>query len=197
MLGSASTSERFTLKLALAAPVEELEGWLDTASPQDSTIYAVGIDLPRESAAVKLARDWAAQGKVSLTQRRDPDNRARWQYLMQKRACGAGGVVVARNPRKMDSLSAAQSGKLLNLLRLCAERGQDCPSNMRLARALGLPSGDRGRGRARYLLDILVETGAVVIESHGCNAPRVVTIIAEGRASGLATRKPIEMEPGQ
>src|SRR5690606_18124761 len=76
---------------------------------------------------------------------------------------------------------------LLSELRSCAERGRACPSLTETARLLGLPSGERGRQKANYLFLRLQQQGDISIESQGRGAPRVVTILAAGRAKGKST----------
>lgn len=102
--------------------------------------------------------------------------------------------------------------KLLAELRRCAEDGAACPSYLTLAIRIGLlgslrstaegrTSGAVGRtgrpatpGERRraidqvaYLHKRLEREGGIAVESRGRNAPRVVTILAAGRACGSST----------
>ena len=202
---AASTSETFRLTLGMAAPVAELEAWMASAVPGEQAVYASGLDLPRDADGVVLARRWGREGRVTLVQRRDPGNARRWQWIMEKAGTitncpddPPGTGALEGQPVSVSSsapTSSRQVGKrvrderdrLLDLLRDCAVRRKACPSNNALAAKLELGRGERGRARAKYLLGLLASDGAIAVESRGRNAPRVVTITAEGRAKGKVT----------
>lgn len=179
----------FTLQLAMAAPVEALEAWLADAAPGNKAVYAHGVDLPREAAAVQLVRRWADAGTVTLTSQRDPADPRQMQWLVVRlgERPGAGPACSAGAPNERTRVECAE---LLSALRHAALCNLPCPSNTALARKLQLGRGERGRSRAQYLIGQLVAEGAIRVAGHGRNHPRVVTITAKGRACGRSTREP-------
>lgn len=179
------------LLLANAAAPETLAQWLASAAPRSRAVYATGADLPMDAAGVKLARRWAADGKVHLFRERDPANPAKFNFLIEKASSAAAPAApvpaIARAAVHGRAVDRGQLHDLLALLRHCAERGKPCPSNADLARELGLPVGKRGNDAAQYLLTRLVREHSITVESRGTMLPRVVTILAAGRAKGKRT----------
>ena len=200
-----ASGETFRLMLGMAAPLAELEAWMASASAGEQAVYASGLDLPRAADGVVLARRWEGEGLVTLAQRRDPDNARRWQWIMEKvnphSNCpsphpGKGapeGQPVSASPgaptssRQIGKKAREERERLLDFLRDCAVRRKACPSDNALAAKLALGAGNSGRCRANYLMRLLAADGAISVEYRGRNAPRVVTITAEGRARGKAT----------
>ncbi|KLE32441.1 hypothetical protein [Aurantiacibacter luteus] len=188
---AASTTETFSLALSLAAPVAELEAWMADAAPGGQVVYATGVVLPRAAAGVQLVQRWVREGLVDPVSRRDPANPRQFQFIAQRR--GAVPAVAGAAPREMTSATRRERDALLALLRDCAVRGRECPSNTGLARALDLGGSHRGRSRASYLMHLLEVDGAIRVEGRGRNAPRLVTVLAAGRGRGKSTRD----TPGQ
>lgn len=184
-------------ELPFAASPASLRAWLDTAPPMARAIYAKSVDELREEPGVKLVRQWAIEGRVHLFRERDPDDAGRWRFLIVKAAIVTGEVRIARPfPRgratPQRSASDIEEGLLTRcemLLRRAADRAEPCPSNAELARALGLSGDEKGRARAKYLVRCLAEAGRIAVECRGRNLPRVVTIVARGRACGMSTAK--------
>lgn len=166
-------ADRVQAELGMAAAPEALRAWLAEAAPGNMAIYAIGLDLPREAEGVQLVRAWQAEGLVALVSRRDPADRRRTQWLVQR----AGATSPAAKPGLLSLVTRQQLAALLILLREGDKRRRPCPSNNKLARELDLGWGERGRARARYLIDLLVRDGAITVESRGRNLPRVVTIL--------------------
>lgn len=157
--------------------------WAKRARPGDEMIYASGPALG-EHAAASQARAMRDSGLVELFQRRSGRPNC-FDYCAQKLAQDAqrAAAPAAGGPDH----TRAQMKRLLDHLRRLAERGAACPSNADLAAELGLRRGERGRQRARYLLDRLAAEHRITVRSQGRNAPRVVTITAKGRACGQST----------
>ena len=200
-----ASGETFRLMLGMAAPLAELEAWMASASAGEQAVYASGLDLPRAADGVVLARRWEGEGLVTLAQRRDPDNSRRWQWIMEKARTNSNcpdhppgkgaseGQPASASPgaptssRQLGRKAREERERLLDFLRDCAVRRKACPSDNALAAKLALGAGHRGRCRANYLMRLLAADGAISVEYRGRNAPRVVTITAEGRARGKAT----------
>lgn len=157
--------------------------WAKRARPGDEMIYASGPALG-EHAAASQARAMRDSGLVELFQRRSGRPNC-FDYCAQKLAQEGDAPV----PAAVGGLhhTRAQMAQLLDLLRRAAERREPCPSNAELAETLGLRRGERGRQRARYLLERLRAEHRITVTGQGRNAPRVVTITAKGRACGQST----------
>lgn len=182
-------SETFALSLALTAPAAELEQWLADAPAKAQTVYATGVEPPRDSAAWKLAAEWQSAGKVQLVSARDPDDARRTNWIMQKCASPDDVPLPADSQCKLSREAEAQAAQLLEYLCGRVVRRRHCPSNTQLAVTLELGRGPRARSRVQYLLAVLQRRGDIAIENNGRNAPRVVTVLAEGRAKGRKTRR--------
>lgn len=182
---SSGQGETFSLRLSSAVPAEELRGWFESAAVGERTVYATGVQLPRAADGVLLATRLKDQGQARLHNVRDPDDRRRWQFVVVKIAAAAARCRCSPAPRDADA-DADDLARLLALLRSCAQRNRACPSNANLAISLGL-KGEKGRQRAAYLLRKLETIGQIAIAAQGTMRPRVVTILAPGRAKGRQT----------
>lgn len=184
------TSDRFSLVLASAASVVDLEAWLTDAGAGHQAQYAAGIDLPRQLPGVQLVSSWRNAGLVVTTQRRDPADGRRWLFLCIKTALasetaalGTGGTPLAARATRFQRSSVlleAELDKLLSLLRAATAArsgGAPCPSNAVIAKAIGLARGEAGRARARYLVRTAQMRGLIAVESRGRNEPRRVTVM--------------------
>ena len=178
-LASSSATPGFRLTLTTYADPAAMHDWVLRAQPGHEMIYASGPAIG-DHPAKRAARDLADRGLVELFQRRGARPHS-FDYCARK--IGQASMPVAPQP---DHTRAQLSG-LLRLLRRCAERHTPCPSNTELARELALPIGERGRRRARYLLQRLESERRIAVTGCGRNAPRVVTILAAGRARGKST----------
>lgn len=165
------------LELGMAAAPDALRTWLAGAAAGDMAIYASGVDLPREAEGVQLVRGWQAEGLVALVSRRDPSDRRRTQWLIQR----AGESLPAVSQEMLSYVTRQQRDALLRLLKEGDKRRRACPSNSKLARELDLGWSAAGRRRARYLMDLLVKDGAIAVENRGRNLPRVVSILEQGK----------------
>lgn len=183
------SNQTFSLTLGLAAPVAELEAWLARALPRETAVYATGLDLPRDAAAVALVRKWAAARLVTLTTRRDPDDRRRTHWLVVR--AGNSARDDSAEDLAMPADAACTFGfherALLTCLEDAALAGEACPSLAAMAEAMRLPeTNGRGRYRARYLLETLEKKHLITI-TRRAGSPRVITIRAAGRAQGRST----------
>lgn len=179
--------------ISLAAPESDLKRWMDSARAGAKAVYASGPALPREAAGVKLARSWSAAGLVRLHQQRDPLDGGRWQFLMIKNAVPGADLPEEGSPNGSAACSAPvrhavdrmEMKAMLALLTRCAERGEPCPSNRELARALNL----RTRRVAQYLIERLQAEGKIVVQGQGPRLPRLVTIAKGRRRMAMDERK--------
>ncbi|MGX7896870.1 hypothetical protein [Tsuneonella sp. HG222] len=188
MPAAIAQAETFFLELAAASPEAEVRAWFESAAAGGSAVYATGLTLPREEAGVRYVAGLVAAGKARTHQRRHPQDGRRLQFLVVKRGADDDGPLPASDPvGGCDPQTRAEADALLDMLRECAEHGLPCPSLSAIADALHLRKGEGGRQRSRHLLAVLEAQGAIASESRGRNAPRVVTILAEGRASGQST----------
>ena len=181
--------ERFTIMLGAATSLAALEQWFASAFPGDRAIYASGFTCPSEHESVKRAREWAEAGRAHLTQDRDPADARRWLYYITKGSEAARGLVsvVAEIKAKPD-LSREQMRFLMRRLRKIARDGEPCPSYAAMAKDLCLRPDNRGRQRARYLLNRLEREKRIAITPGDAVTPLVVTILAPGMARGKSTK---------
>ncbi|XUU60666.1 hypothetical protein ACRAQ6_14070 [Erythrobacter sp. HA6-11] len=187
MLSAGERTDTFTLVLATSATVEDLQHWFDRAPAGDRAVYASGFDLPQSAPGVQLVRGWVAQKHAVTTQRRDPADGRKWQFMVQKLS-GAGAACPPRAAARV----TADRQKLARLLRWLRERARedkDCPSNRQIAQKLNLGAGDRGRRRARVLLERLELEGKARVflpDPEGApRGPRAIEIL-EGPPSSSA-----------
>ena len=182
--------QTFSLQLGLAAPVEQLEAWFASAAPGAREIYATGVDLPREAAAVALVRRWQGEGLVTMFQKRDEADARKINWIVERLdAAGKRAAPDAPAEPRRDAITRSQLDELMGELRGCVIRRRACPSNRQLARMLDLGEGGKARRRVDYLVTLLANDGRIAVQSHGRNAPRTVTLL-EGRGKGRSTRDP-------
>src|SRR5690606_28254785 len=84
--GLGAAGETFSLRLSLAVPAGELDAWFVSASDGHRAVYASGAVLPRDEEAVRLVTRWKEAGQAITLQRRDPADRRRFLFLVEKRA---------------------------------------------------------------------------------------------------------------
>lgn len=183
-------SERFSIQLGMVVPESELVAWFEQAQAGDAAVYASGFVLPREAAAVKLAGAWGRAGLVHLTQARDPAEPRRWLWRCERSSAGPKAARPRRDFR--EDLTRTQMRRLLDELRVAADRGAPCPSRSALAREVcGVTAGDRriakARDRVGYLLRRLVDERRIAMVAGDATRPPVVTILAKGRGCGKST----------
>lgn len=198
-----AAAETFTLQLSSAVPAAELRAWFAAAAPGHEATYASGAVLPQAEPGVVLARELAAAGLARTHQKRDPADARRWLFVIVKASVGptaplpegqSPGGEPPDAPARVSPCSRAgalpeDAGRLLELLRDCAEQGRPCPTNGEAGRLLALEPEWQGKGRmrAQYLFALLARAGAIASENRGTCKPRVVTVLAEGRAQGRRT----------
>jgi len=181
------STETFSIALALVVPVADLRGWFDTAAPRERAIYASGIELPRNEAGVVLVREWADAGEVRTFQRRDPLDRRRWQFLIER--CD---TTSARAREVRPDLAAQQLIALHRALVEAAAGCLPCPSRTDLARKVTGQQTERARQRVRWLMQRLEAEGKIAITPapRGAQHGPQVTILT-GKHAGKATATPI------
>jgi len=168
------------VELASCADPAALERWLDTSKPgSPPAIYASGLELPRSNPVVVMVRGWAAARLATLGCRKHPDRPGFSQWLVYRSFAAPAARATAPGSTRCRAECVEQRA-MLALLRRCALAGKSCPSNTALARRLKL----RSRFAARDLFNRLVAAGAIRVEERGKLLPRVVTIVATGKATG-------------
>lgn len=159
---------------------EQLISWAQRARPGEDVAYFTG-DRPSE--ALRLtARDLHAQGLVAVTTKRAG---AGFRYIAQRLEAPRPSQLRARarfNPGQFTR--RADGGKcttraVLRLLTRAAIRGDACPTNAELARALGL----KDAVAASYRVRRLVREGKIRVEEPSPTERRVVTIVATGKST--------------
>jgi hypothetical protein len=173
--------------LCLAISVKEFHAKLK-ARRGEWVEYASGPALDHHHEAVRLARDYADRGVVTLTQQRQPDRS--WKFLAKAIAAAPeetraqAGPCHAAPPRAPRAPRAApgpdsDAGRVLALLAGCADDGRPCPTNVDIARALRLKDSEA----ARYIVGLLAEGGHIRIRNRGPRVTRIVTIMASGAST--------------
>lgn len=139
--------------------------------PGQSVVFAAGPRLADFHPTVKLIKDAAARGEVTLhSGGRDEQGRLRH---------------VARRPVAVDSAAPPRpalrenysipEGRLMRVLREVAEAGQPCPSNADLADLAELAD----RYAAKHRLNVLVRAGRIAVRTMG-DGSRVVRLLDLG-----------------
>lgn len=186
MGGTLAKTERYSIQLATAATAQELRAWLDAALPGETAIYASGFALPREAEGVQLVAAWERSGLVHLKQGRDPHDRRRWLFQVERRASDRS----AEPPRRTaeEDFAQIQLRLLLGELRRAALAGLPCPSRRALAEAVTGQTSARAKERVRWLMRRLEAEGRIAITPAPLGAQHgpVVTIM-KGRGAGQST----------
>lgn len=182
---AAGDIETFSLALALVTPVSELEAWFGHAPPGAKAIYAVGLELPRAEPAVVLVKQWIEAGEVHPVQRRDPLDRRRWQFLIER-----ADTASARLREVRPDLSAQQLIILHRELVNAAANGAPCPARSRLAHVVTGQSDDRAKKRVSWLMKRLEADGKIALQPAPIGAQHGPTVtILTGKHAGKSTRR--------
>lgn len=163
-----SDPPRFLLELATYADAGELRAWAARASVGAVAVYAIAPCLPKDPpAGALLVRGWADEGRAELFQVRSAGRPHCWDYCVRIVRVFARPTAAlledGSGSGKLDQRTAAQLRRVHAHLIALAEAGTPCPSYAKLAQATRLPAGERGRMRARYLLNLLADQGKVHI----------------------------------
>lgn len=159
---------------------EQLISWAQRARPGEDVAYFTG-DRPSE-ALRSVVRDLSAQGLVVPTTKRAG---AGFRFIAQRLEAPRPSQLRARarvNPgqfRQSSDHAKRVGGAVLRLLSRAANRGQACPTNAELARALGL----KDAVAASYRVRCLVRAGKIRVEEPSPTERRVVTIVATGKST--------------
>lgn len=162
---------------------EQLQSWAERARPGEDVVYSTGI-RPGEQVGA-LARALCESGVVALTSKRVEGG---LRFIAQRRPDPRPSMLRARmaTPRGRFTLAAddakATTRMVLRLLTRAANRGEPCPTNGELARALGL----KDAVAASYRVRRLVKDGKIAVEEPSPLERRVVTIIATGNSTRRA-----------
>lgn len=176
-------AETFSFQITMVAEVSALVAWFEQAEAGERVPYAEGFVFPREAEAAKLVGAWQREGLVHLVQARG--DRGRTQWFAQRSSAGPRGPKPKRDFR--EDLTRVQLRKLLEELRVCADRGAACPSRSALALAITGQASRKGRDRVGYLLRRLVDENRIAMEAGDATRAPVVTIVAKGRGCGKST----------
>jgi hypothetical protein len=146
--------------------------WVRKAQAGDCAVYARGETLTRPVSA--MAARMQSQGLVDLTRRRDPGDRRKWQFLIQRRAKAYAPAADRRRGRNFGRASAETV--ILRMIREAIRLRQPCPTNQEFADGAGLS----GRIAASYRLRKLVADGKIALVDHGPDERRVAVMMDSG-----------------
>ena len=168
-----SGAVQFTIPaLSVGIEVVVFERWLESAGAGDRIEYAAGPVEPRSLPIWKRVNQAVDEREVApLRSRRVGGG---WQWLAERTAQRREGTL----PCPSDAPDAPEL-RLLKLLRRCANFDQVCPTNGEAAALLGLKNADA----VRYLIGKLIEQRLIAVLDNGPNERRIVTILANGRAT--------------
>lgn len=178
-----SSADTFTLSLALVTPVSELDAWLARSAPLEMTIYAIGAELPRSEASVRLVNRWISRGEVITFERPDPLYANRKQFIVQR--CDTSRARKNRVRAKAEQLIILHR----ELVRAAAADAP-CPSRSKLAETVTGRNDDAGREQVRWLMKRLEAEGKIAVQPAPVGAQHGPTItILTGRHAGKSTRR--------
>lgn len=156
---------------------EDLRRWARGASPGSSRELGIGAAVP---AATQGALRSLVEGEMIdiVRQRVGPE---RYKFVVQRRS--RKYVEAAPAPRR-GGVRKVRAGtaerRILRLLLEAVRRGDPCPTNEAIARAVGLS----GKLAASYRLGQLVARGLIRVEvPSDPRMHRVVTIVASGKST--------------
>lgn len=156
-------------------PASEIDDWLATSAPGDTTDYAVGPTLDQAQPVVRRVAQLAQDGKVVPCQSREEvGGKMQLVYRVQRAAPSLVGTV-ARRIRRDEEWEQTEEGRLFLLLARHANIGLPCPSYATLAERLDL----RDRQAARYRMSKLQQMGRIRV-TQGVKA-LIVTINDTGK----------------
>lgn len=150
-----------------------LERWCAQAKPGETKLYATGPVLPRTSATVMLAREYAEAGLVHLKQKKCDGHG--YEFLAE-RASAAGRVAALQRVRLVDDATDALRTELTR----CADWQRPLPTNTALAKLCELAHANA----VKYRLKRILNEGVFRLIDNGPNRLRGVA-----RVSGAAGAK--------
>lgn len=151
---------------------------LRNASVGQSFVYAKGPALDPGHAVVRLVQEEQAAGRVSTNLRRSGDD---LHYLV--RVLEKARKAMAAAPIEAPAIRLHHDAqRVFDLLERVVAEAKPCPSNDRIAEALGL----RDRQAARYRFDQLVAAGLIKVIEPARFGPRIIEITATGKRTGKA-----------
>lgn len=161
---------------------EQMSHWAERALPGEDVVYSTGV-RPAEKigAAVRALHD---SGVVALTSKRVDGG---FRFIAQRLADPRPSQHVRKAAPRGRFSPASDDAKrtthmVLRQLARAAKRGDPCPTNAELARAVGL----KDAVAASYRVRRLVKDGAIVVEEPSPLERRVVTIVASGHRTRRA-----------
>lgn len=143
---------------------------------------------------MELVRRWVAEGRATLAQGRDPQDRERWIYRVYRKsvpdAPSAGAPAAAKTALGAagDALASLHQDarRVYRLLSQIAADGRACPTNEAIADLLDLP----GHEQARHRFNQLVNAGLVTVIEPNRFGTRVIQITATGHRTAPAAPRP-------
>lgn len=156
---------------------DDVRRWLADAMPGDIALYARASNLIG-SPIGPVIRDLCDQCLIEML----PQQRSGQHFLYRVRRTRS-----PRPSRPLPAVGAVQQDAEAELmlvkavLRSAARAGAPCPSNAEIARRCGLSDADRARYRMRQLR----ETGVIRVEAIAAEPRRVVTIVSNGKRTGV------------
>lgn len=173
---SAAALER-RVPLAQLADQHQLAASFERLRPGASLIFArgphpLGAD---GNATLAMVQAWVRDGLATMAHGRDPELAGQWIYRVYRAAAEAA-------PPQSSVVVPSEADRVYRLLCRVAERGEPCPTNARIAEALGMESHEQARHRFRQ-----IERARLirVIEPNRFGT-RVIEICATGARTGHA-----------
>lgn len=164
-----SAARAMTQQLCHAITLTQFRAWLRAAAPGDEIVYARGPVIDQQRDVVVLARQFAADGRVTLTSQKAAD-----EFKFTAVMLGAPKPEPVMRQPDPESIE----GRVLRVLKVAANVGAPCPTNRTIARALRIEPE-----AARYQVNKLEKAGLITVEDRGSRVTRVVTIVATGKAT--------------
>ena len=165
-MGNGQSAATFSIgPLSTVIEAAALERWCAAARAGEVKLYATGPCLPRGSATVMLAREYAGAGLIHLKARRVAGHG--WEYLAE-RASAPLPRPVASVPRRIDANSPM--ARLRGAVTRAADFARPLPSNAQLATLCELKDANAVKYRLRQ---IMAEGGFRLID-NGPNRARNV-----------------------
>jgi hypothetical protein len=171
--GQAASAPTFTIgPLAAVIEAARLEKFVREASHGERLLYAAGPCLPRGSATVMLAREFAQAGLVHLFAPRGAHGfdyiAERSSVLLRSRTTAQHGVVEAEDPN-------SPLAQLRGIVMRAADFKRGLQTNASLAALCNLKDANAVKYRLRQIL----EEGEFRLIDNGPNAPRGVVRVPQ------------------
>ena len=169
----------------IVARPDRIAAWMLVARPGDEFVYATRLRtaaLPKDSAGAAKMRDLHAAGLVILFQRNAGDSEGQWRnYVARRTQAAVPQPKTALAKASTVGVGPAAVDAVLAILTKRALLGRPCPSETMLSSLTGLDGAV-----CAAVMRVLVEDGAIHVETAPAPTARFVTILATGQRTGVA-----------